>query len=166
MTFTFCPACGRRLVFREIGDEGLVPYCESCTRPYLDMPQVCVLTILTCSTGEIALIRQSYVSPSYYVSVAGCVREGETPEECVCREVLEEIGLTVLQAHYLKSYCHSAQGQLMLGFACRVQKDAFRLSGEVEEARWFSPQGARRALKPGSIIAKLLDDTLLSTGLD
>lgn len=30
MKFTYCPHCGRELIKKEIGDEGVIPYCENC----------------------------------------------------------------------------------------------------------------------------------------
>ena len=37
MHFTYCPHCGSRLVKKEIGDEGLIPFCETCSIPLWDM---------------------------------------------------------------------------------------------------------------------------------
>lgn len=37
MRFTFCPHCGTKLIGKEIGDEGVIPFCEKCSIPLWDM---------------------------------------------------------------------------------------------------------------------------------
>ena len=37
MRFTYCPHCGSELIKKEIGDEGLIPFCEKCSVPMWDM---------------------------------------------------------------------------------------------------------------------------------
>ena len=61
MKFVCCPQCGAKLEKREIGDEGLVPYCSACGRPWFDMPYACTITLVINEYDEVALIRQGYV---------------------------------------------------------------------------------------------------------
>ena len=104
MKFVCCPQCGAKLEKREIGDEGLVPYCSSCGRPWFDMPYACTITLVINEYDEVALIRQGYVSDQYYVCVAGYVKCGETAEETAAREVEEELGLVPESLRYTRSY--------------------------------------------------------------
>ena len=71
MRFTFCPHCGMKLVEKQIGDEGMIPYCEGCKIPLWDMFTTCIIAAVVNENREVALLRQNYVSETNYVCVAG-----------------------------------------------------------------------------------------------
>ena len=71
MHFTYCPHCGNKVINKEIGDEGMIPYCESCQVPLWDMFSTCVICAVVNEFDEIALIKQQYVSATIYVCIAG-----------------------------------------------------------------------------------------------
>lgn len=157
MKFNHCPACGAALQGRILGDEGEVPYCEACSRPWFSFSYPCVICLAVDENGDIALIRQSYVSERF-ICVAGHIQQGETAEHTAAREVEEEIGLPMLSVKYISSYYHEKQDNLMLGFVCRVKRAELTLSCEVDEARWFAPDEAEEALRQASIAHRLLCD--------
>ena len=78
MHFTYCPQCGKRLIPREIGDEGMLPYCEDCRRPFWEMFATSVICAAVNEYNEVALLRQEYVSTQNHVCVAGIIQMGET----------------------------------------------------------------------------------------
>ena len=104
MKFTYCPHCGTKAILKEIGDEGLIPYCEQCKVPLWDMFTSCIICAVVNEEKEVALLRQNYVSTSNYVCVAGVMKLGESAEETAKREVLEEIGQQVEELIYVRSY--------------------------------------------------------------
>ena len=53
---------------------------------------------------EVALLRQSYISTTRYVCVAGIMKIGESAEDTVIREVKEEIGQDVESLEFISSY--------------------------------------------------------------
>ncbi len=160
MQFRHCPQCGCALVPKPIGDEGLVPFCEQCDRPWFSFSYPCVIcTVMNEAGDRVLLIRQPEVQ-GRYISVAGYVKQGETIEETARREVLEETGLTAVQLRYVKSYFYEKRDQLMFGFGVRVKEGALRLSCELEEARWFPVEEARSLLRQGSIGIQLMEDYL------
>ncbi len=156
MRFTYCPHCGARLVPREIGDEGLVPYCEGCKKPLFDLPAPCIIALAVNECGEAALIRQGYVNTAHYVCIAGYIKIGETAQETARREIFEETGLTAERLTPLGSWGMEKKELLMLGFGARVKKAAFRLSGEVDSARWFPLRAALDAVPPHSVAQQLI----------
>ncbi len=160
MRFTYCPDCGARLVLREIGDEGRIPYCETCRQPRWDMFVTSVICAAVNDEGEIALIRQGYVSKDTYVCVAGIMKPGETAEQAAAREVAEELGVTVQAVEYLRSDYFPRKEMLMLGFRVRVQKAELHLSGEVDSARWVPFAEAPALIRPGSIARRLVCQAL------
>ncbi|MDO5416117.1 MAG: NUDIX domain-containing protein [Lachnospiraceae bacterium] len=158
MKFIHCPRCGAELKRREIGDEGLVPYCENCGRPWFDMPYACTITLVVNEFDEAALIRQGYVSEQFYVCIAGYVKCGETAEETAAREVKEELGLDVEEIHYTRSYYFEKKDMLMLAFEAHVKKADFHISGEVDRAEWLTFEEAHRQMRPGSVAIQLLEN--------
>lgn len=156
MKYTFCPDCGEKLVLHEIGDEGLIPYCENCKRPLFDYFSTCVLSVVRDERGEIALIRQSYGDVTRYVGVAGYMKCGETAEQAAAREIEEEIGIRPDRVQYVLSAWHDKKDQLMLCFCADAKKSAMQCSGEVAEAKWFSPEDAYKTVREGSIIQRLV----------
>ncbi len=161
MQYIHCPQCGARLTAKEIGDEGLVPFCESCRCPWFSISTPCVICLLHDGAGSIALIEQTYGTKGFKC-VAGYLKAGETAEECVHREISEETGLEVTFLTYLRSWYHDRGDNLMLGFVCKVERGDFALSGEVASARWFTPEEAHAALREGSIAQQLLEAALPS----
>lgn len=158
MKFIYCPQCGNKLEKKEIGDEGMVPYCEICKRPWFDMPYACTITLVINELEEVALIRQGYVSDQYYVCVAGYIQCGESAEESAGREVMEELGLEPESLSYTKSYYFEKKDMLMLAFEAHVKKKDFCLSGEVDQASWFSFEEAHSRMRKGSIAIQLLEN--------
>ena len=156
MRFTYCPHCGSKLTKKEIGDEGLIPYCESCRLPLWDMFTTCIICAVVNEYEEIALLRQNYISSTSYVCVSGIMKLGESAEETVCREVKEEIGLNVETLQFIQSYPYEKKKMLMLGFLATVKKTDFHISGEVDSVEWFPLSTADEKLRPGSIAWQLV----------
>lgn len=164
MKFIHCPQCGEKLTEREIGDEGLVPYCENCRRPWFDMPYACTITLVINEFDEVALLRQDYVSDQHYVCVAGYIKCGERAEETAAREVKEELGLEPETIRYTGSYYFEKKDMLMLAFEAHVKKREFCLSGEVDGAAWLTFEEAHPRMRKGSIAIRLLENHFLGKG--
>lgn len=153
MRFTYCPDCGTKLIPRPIGDEGLVPYCDSCKKPLFDMFSTCIIVMVVNEFEEVALLKQSYISSQYRTLVAGYMKPGESAEECTRREVMEEIGIELQQLQILGTDWFSRKEQLMIGFLGRAKKSEFTLSGEVDEAWWVPVEEAPALMHPGKSIS-------------
>lgn len=160
MRFSFCPHCGTRLIQKEIGDEGLVPFCETCSMPLFDMFSTCVICAVTNECGEIALLRQSYLSETRYVCVSGFMKIGESAEESAAREIEEEIGQTVEELTFVKSYPYEKKEMLMLGFHAKVRKAELVLSSEVDAAEWVAFSDALGKIREGSIAWQLVKEVI------
>ena len=156
MRFQFCPHCGSRTVPREIGDEGLVPWCDSCKIPLFPMFSTCIIALAVNEEGEVALLRQGYLSSQYHVLVSGYMKPGESAEVCAAREIREELGLEVSRLVLTGTYWLEKKDMLMIGFLARVQKKDFRLSQEVDQAVWLDPQQALTLLHPAPAISYLV----------
>lgn len=156
MHFTYCSHCGTKLIPKEIGDEGEIPFCINCNIPLWDMFTTCIIAAVVNENGEIALLRQNYVSATKYVCVAGIMKMGESAEETVIREVKEEIGQNVEKLEFIRSYPYEKKEMLMLGYQACVKKQEFQLSGEVDSAEWVRYENALSLLREGSIAWQLV----------
>lgn len=156
MKFNYCPQCGSKLELKDIGDEGLTPYCKKCSTPYFDYFGKCIITVVVNEYNEVALLKQNYVSTTNWILVAGFIKNGETLENVTEREVYEEIGHKVEKIEYIESYYYDKKELLMIGFKSKVKKGAFTISKEVDQVEWFNFNDAENMLREGSIAKKLL----------
>lgn len=160
MHFKYCPHCGNKLIEKEIGDEGLIPFCTECDVPLWDMFTTSVICAVINENREVALLRQNYISAKTYVCVSGIMKLGESAEETAIREIKEEIGQTVEELTFIKSYPFDKKEMLMLGFEAKVKKADFVLSGEVDAVKWFSFDHALEQIREGSIAWQLVKSVI------
>ncbi len=137
MIFRHCPLCGRELIIKDSYDEGGVPYCEVDDIMYFDTPKPCIIAAVV-KGEEILLLKQSYIFKNSKVLVSGYVNNGETVEETVKREVLEETGIEIDNVMYLGSESFLAKEIVMLTFMARYVSGQIVRSREVEWAEWVS----------------------------
>lgn len=157
MHFTFCPHCGAKLGSVPFGDDGRVPWCKACHKPFFDIFPVVAITMVVNEAEEVALLKPKYMSEQYYNFVSGYVQPGEEAELCAAREVQEEIGVQARDVHFVCSHWESEQQMLLLGFVARVTKGDFTLSEEINAAKWVPAAEALNLVYPeGNITHTLL----------
>jgi NAD+ diphosphatase len=133
----FCGSCGATTLSAK-GGHVLVctnPACRHEQFPRLD-PAIIVLV----SDGERALLgRQASWPVGRYSTIAGFVEPGESLEDAVAREVLEETGVEVDTIEYHSSQPWPFPASLMLGFTAHALTHTVHLRDEeLEDARWFT----------------------------
>lgn len=142
----FCTNCGQPLVLNLAGSQAS---CSSCKSVYYPTTSpVGIVSVCDPSNDSLLLIRQPRYPPGMYSCIAGFLDVGETLDDCVKREVAEEVGMEVSKVSYLGSqHWPFPAGSLMIG----CQADA--LPGqtpdpckmELEDARWFSREQVQEA---------------------
>ena len=155
MRFAHCPDCGQALSARPVGDEGLVPWCASCNRPWFDAFSTCIITAVMNGKGEVLLQRETR-RPDREVLVAGYIKPGESAEEAARREIAEETGLTAESLRYMGSWPHMEGNMLMLGFAAQAEGEPNPDSSEILSDRWASMEDAVQSLREGSIAQQVV----------
>ena len=155
MRFIHCPDCGQALSARSLGDEGLVPWCESCQRPWFDSFSTCIIAAVMNTKGEVLLQRETR-RPDREVLVAGYIKPGESAEDAARREIAEETGLTVTAMRYVASYPHMDGNMLMLGFAATAEGEPNPDSTEILSDRWATMEDAVASLREGSIAQQVV----------
>ena len=129
-----CPNCGTAT---EVGEAGLLRECPCCGSHH--HPRTDPVVIMLVTDGDRLLLGRQRVWPARrYSALAGFVAPGESLEEAVAREVLEEVGVTVGRPEYQSSQPWPFPASLMLGFT--VPWRGGELGGsdpELEDKRWF-----------------------------
>jgi NAD+ diphosphatase len=145
----FCGSCGAPT---EPERNGRVMVCsrESCATEFY--PRVDPAIIVLVTDGERALLgRQAGWPAGRYSTIAGFVEPGESLEDAVRREVLEETGIEIGEMSYHSSQPWPFPRSLMLGFQAKALTTDVRLGDrdrELEDARWFT----RDELSTGSML--------------
>lgn len=131
----FCGRCGARTVKGPLERSMVCPRCGQTIYPRIN-PAV----IVGVTNGD-CLLQTRYVRSRhipYYALVAGFTEIGETFEQTVEREVMEEAGLHVKNIRYFKSQPWGIADDILAGFYCDVDGDPtiHRDSSELSEAVW------------------------------
>ena len=150
----FCSRCGQALSF--VGnDRALV--CPACRHRIYPVVSPCVI-VLVHRPGEILLARSHRMKKSgLYSCVAGFVEVGESVEEAVHREVLEEVGVTLGRIRYAGSQSWPFPHQLMLGFLAEYAAGELTIdASEIDHAGWFSADALPPLPPPQTIASRLI----------
>jgi NAD+ diphosphatase len=165
-THTHCPRCGTPTDVTQAGWSRRCPTDGSQHFPRTD-PAVIVLIH---DGGDRALLgRQPAWPRGRYSTIAGFVESGESAEQAVHREVLEETGVVVGDVAYRASQPWPFPGSLMLGYEARaVGGHVEAADHELEDVRWFTRDELRRGhivlLPPSASIAHWLITSWLERG--
>ena len=145
----FCPRCGGGLV---VSGGGYVLTCESCGRQ--QFPRTDPAVIMLVVDGDRALLgRQAAWPTGRFSTLAGFVDPGESLEQAVVREVMEEAGVEVSDVSYFGSQPWPFPSSLMIGFFARAVTTDIRVDGEeLEAARWFSREQMREEAEAGTLV--------------
>ncbi|MEP7062955.1 MAG: NAD(+) diphosphatase [Betaproteobacteria bacterium] len=153
-------------------------YCGHCATPTHDRvdeyakecpqcgliawPRVSPAMMALVTRGREMLLARSrrFANTSMYSALAGFVEAGETVEDCVVREVREEVGLEVAGLRYFGSQSWPFPHSLMIAFTAEYAGGDIRLDDdEIVEARWFSVDALPQMPPSVSIARKLIDAT-------
>ena len=133
----FCSRCGSRAAAKQGGH---VMRCTQDACGTETFPRIDPAIIVLITDGERALLgRQAAWRPGWYSTIAGFVEAGESLEDAVAREVLEETGVHVDRITYRSSQPWPFPQSLMLGFIAHATTTAIESSDdELEDVRWFT----------------------------
>ncbi len=161
----FCGVCGSACEPRSAGH---VLACTGCGAQHF--PRTDPAVIMLVERGDRCLLghSQRFPNSTMYSTLAGFVEPGESLEEAVAREVLEESGIRVGAVRYHSSQPWPFPGNLMLGFYAEALNETITIDpAELADARWFSRVALRDPASVGislprgdSIARRLIEDWL------
>ena len=132
----FCGRCGHAAVHDE---KERMMRCPACGN--MMFPRIAPAAIIALTHGD-KLVLSRYANRAFtrYGLLAGFIEIGETAEEAVAREVLEEVGLKVKNIRYYKSQPWGIAGNLQIGYFCDLDGDDETVTldrDELASAEWF-----------------------------
>ena len=150
----FCGVCGGQTRM----DTTISKKCESCGKEI--WPQLATAVIVLIHRGEeVLLVRARNFRSDFYGLVAGFVETGETLEEAVRRETLEETGISIRNLRYFGSQPWPYPCGLMVGFhADYAEGDIHLQRSEIAKGGWFGKDNLPNIPEKLSIARQLIDD--------
>ena len=151
----FCPRCGGRLEPRMAGHE---LECVDCHRRQFPRTDPAVIMAIThgepgADDEELLLGRQDVWPEGRYSTLAGFLEPGETLEDAVRREVIEETGVVVGEVTYFGNQPWPLPASLMLGFLGRSVTREIHVDGvEMQDARWFTRAAMLEEATAGTLV--------------
>lgn len=154
----FCGRCGTPTEHKS-GERSRA--CPACGQVHY--PRVApVAMALVRREGELLLARSPHFPPGMFSALAGFVEAGESLEECLVREVREEVGVEVTNLRYFQSQPWPFPHSLMVAFHCDYAGgDIVPQEGEIEAAGWFRLDDLPMLPNRMSIARRLIDDALV-----
>jgi NAD+ diphosphatase len=153
-THAYCGACGSATLPRPTERSRECPACGLIAYPRLAPVVMCLVR----RGEEMLLARSPRFAEGVYSALAGFVEPGETLEQCVEREVLEEVGVRVRNLRYFASQPWPFPHSLMIAFFADHAGGEIAVDGiEIEAANWFSAGNMPKLPAKISIARRLID---------
>lgn len=153
----FCGKCG---ALTEAQQHELAKKCPQCGS--LFFPRISPAIIVAVVRGEeILLAHNKNFRPNWYSVIAGFVEPGETFEDCVARELMEEVGIRVKNIRYFDSQPWPFPDSLMVGFIAEHADGEIMVDGEeIEDAAWYGRDNLPPRPGPHSIAGRLIETVI------
>lgn len=151
----FCGQCGKGTQLLKTEHAKACPECGLVAYPKISPAIIVAIT----KRDKILLARGNRFTSKFYSVLAGFVEPGENLEECVKREVLEEVGIHVNNIRYFGSQPWPFPDSLMLGFTAEYAGGELKPDpSEILTADWFSADSLPDIPGSLSIARRLIDN--------
>ena len=156
-THKYCGRCGSE-TDESITERAMV--CPKCG--LINYPRISPAIIVAITKGEeILLAHNNNFSKGVYSLIAGFVEPGETLEQCVKREVCEEVGIRVKNIKYFSNQPWPFPSSIMIGFTAEYASGEIKPDGvEIGDANWYSINRLPNLPTPISIARKIINALL------
>ncbi len=136
-THRYCGACANPMQLA-LGERAF--QCSACG--HIAYPRISPAMIVLIKKGDAILLAHHCYSPSgRFIPLAGFLEAGESIEDAIHREVMEEVGLKVNNISYFGSQSWPFPHSLMIAFTADYVSGEICVDGkEITEARWFGPE--------------------------
>ncbi|HSW63139.1 MAG TPA: NAD(+) diphosphatase [Dissulfurispiraceae bacterium] len=152
--YRFCSRCGANLFKKTDVRAKECPACGIVSYP----PVTPAIIVAVIRDGKILLAHSHRFKCAFYSVLAGFVEPGETLEECVHREVREEVGIEIADIKYFGSLPWPFPNVLMTGFTARYESGEITIDmAELSDAAWYSPDDLPAIPGKGTIARQLID---------
>ena len=143
----FCPNCATGLqptTLEEDGGPKTRLRCPACAWTHWNNPTPVLAAVIELADrdGQLLLARNAAWPGKYYGLITGFMEAGETPQEGIAREVMEETSLTVDRLSIIGAYDFQRMNQVIIAYHA-VARGEIRLSPELVEYKLFTPETVR-----------------------
>jgi NAD+ diphosphatase len=160
-THQYCGQCGSEVFHVKHERAKKCPKCAHTTYPRLAPAVIVRIERPSQSGSEILLARNQRHPAGFFSVLAGFVEPGESLEECVRREVREEVGIEIQNIQYFGSQPWPFPNSLMIAFTAEYASGAIRLEEEeIVEAGWYKA-GTLPKVPPRVSIARQMIDAFV-----
>jgi NAD+ diphosphatase len=154
LSHAFCGRCGSQT---ELAAGERARGCPNCGATYFPRINPAVIMLVE-RAGRMLLARNKLFRGPFYSCLAGFVEPGESLEEAVAREVLEEVGIEIEGITYSASQPWPFPSQLMIGFYARHRSGEITVQdSEILDAGWFGPDALPQVPGRFSLARQLID---------
>ncbi|MEE8399118.1 MAG: NAD(+) diphosphatase [Desulfobacterales bacterium] len=151
---TYCGRCGIEMTAKPDERAKICPACKLVNYPRISPAIIVAIT----RDDKILLARSSRFPTAFYSVLAGFVEPGESLEDCLRREVKEEVGVSVKRIRYFGSQPWPYPDSLMVGFtATYAGGDLVIDKKEILDAGWFAADALPQTPGKFSIAGRLID---------
>lgn len=149
----FCSFCASPL---DDDKELSALYCPSCKKQIFPRIEPATITLVT-RGEEILLARHATRIQNLWACLSGFIEIGETAEQCVKREIEEEVGIKVKNVTYRASQSWVFPDQLMFAFTAEYESGEIKeQESEIAEAKWFHRTALPEIPPKGSVAYNLI----------
>ena len=143
----FCLHCGSALALLTQEEDGGPKQrlrCPACGWTHWNNPTPVLAAIIECSDrdGQVLLARNAAWPGRMFALITGFMEAGETPEEGIAREVMEETSLQVDVLKLVGVYDFQRMNQIIIAYHALAQGEV-RLSPELAEYKFYAPHDLR-----------------------
>ena len=150
----YCGRCGNKTETLQGERAKKCPVCGFISYPRLS-PAVITAVI---KDNQILLTHYATFRGNMHTIVAGFVEPGETLEECVEREIQEEVGIQVKNIKYFKSQPWPYPNSLMIGFTAEYDSGEISVDNtEISDAGWYDANNLPELPSKMSIAREIID---------
>ncbi len=169
----FCNVCGHPTEPLEAGHKRRCVNPD-CAIDHFPRTDAAMIVVVHDGDDRCLLARSPRFPPGMYSALAGFLEPGESLEDCVVREVFEEVGLRVSDVRYFASQPWPFPRSIMIGFHARADDTTLALDREeIEDARWVSKDFLRDrsqwqdfSIPPRIAVARRLIDAWINGEVD
>jgi NAD+ diphosphatase len=157
-THQYCGQCGSKVLQVAYERVKKCPQCGHTTYPRISPAVIVRIERPSAAGTEILLARNQRHPAGIFSVLAGFVEPGETLEECIRREIREEVGIEIKDIRYFGSQPWPFPNSLMIAFTAEYASGAIRLEeDEIAEAGWYKADDLPNVPPRVSIARRMID---------
>lgn len=149
----YCGCCGHKSIDKKDERAKICPNCGNTVYPRISPATITAVI----RDGQILLAHNSNFKKDLYSLIAGFVEPGETLEQCVEREIKEEVGIKVKNIRYFSSQPWSFPDSLMMAFTAEYDSGEIMVDNrEITDAAWYKAESLPDIPSTDSVAGKII----------